>query len=117
MNIHRIYRPTLYCIFVLTHFLYLLFFFFLMIRPPPRSTRTVTIVPYTTLFRSERISISEFQAWCLYRQKRGSLHWGMRLEMTLAPLALMVNHAMNGKAELEDFMPHVERKEIGRAHV
>src|SRR3546814_4868733 len=29
-----------------------LFFFFLMIRRPPRSTRTDTLVPYTTLFRS-----------------------------------------------------------------
>src|SRR3546814_9568530 len=27
-------------------------FFFLMIRRPPRSTRTVTLFPYTTLFRS-----------------------------------------------------------------
>src|SRR3546814_11106063 len=29
-----------------------LFFFFLMIRRPPRSTRTDTLCPYTTLFRS-----------------------------------------------------------------
>src|SRR3546814_12615392 len=29
-----------------------LFFFFLKIRPPPRSTRTDTLFPYTTLFRS-----------------------------------------------------------------
>src|SRR3546814_13926861 len=28
-------------------------FFFLMIRPPPRSTRTDTLFPYTTLFRSQ----------------------------------------------------------------
>src|SRR3546814_11064917 len=28
------------------------FFFFLMIRQPPRSTRTDTLFPYTTLFRS-----------------------------------------------------------------
>src|SRR3546814_16036133 len=31
----------------------LMFFFFLMIRRPPRSTRTDTLFPYTTLFRSE----------------------------------------------------------------
>src|SRR3546814_20509242 len=31
------------------------FFFFLMIPRPPRSTRTDTLVPYTTLFRSERL--------------------------------------------------------------
>src|SRR3546814_7088472 len=32
----------------------LLFLFFLMIRRPPRSTRTDTLFPYTTLFRSSR---------------------------------------------------------------
>src|SRR3546814_10180613 len=31
-----------------------MFFFFLMIRRPPRSTRTDTLLPYTTLFRSGR---------------------------------------------------------------
>src|SRR3546814_1073152 len=31
-----------------------MFFFFLMIRRPPRSTRTDTLFPYTTLFRSDR---------------------------------------------------------------
>src|SRR3546814_12649693 len=30
----------------------MLLFFFLMIRRPPRSTRTDTLFPYTTLFRS-----------------------------------------------------------------
>src|SRR3546814_1588133 len=30
----------------------MLFFFFLMIRRPPRSTRTDTLFPYTTLLRS-----------------------------------------------------------------
>src|SRR3546814_5362602 len=33
-----------------------LFVFFLMIRRPPRSTRTDTLFPYTTLFRSARKS-------------------------------------------------------------
>src|SRR3546814_11425171 len=34
-------------------YLCVLLFFFLMIRRPPRSTRTDTLFPYTTLFRSE----------------------------------------------------------------
>src|SRR3546814_9436800 len=34
------------------HFLFVVFFF-VMIRRPPRSTRTDTLFPYTTLFRSE----------------------------------------------------------------
>src|SRR3546814_14995196 len=32
-------------------------FFFLMIRRPPRSTRTDTLFPYTTLFRSACLSL------------------------------------------------------------
>src|SRR3546814_11066457 len=58
------------CVFLCTRFYWLLccftlvfrvyihrcsccsFFFFLMIRRPPRSTRTDTLFPYTTLFRS-----------------------------------------------------------------
>src|SRR3546814_14480046 len=39
--------------FVFCHTLfYSVLFFFLMIRRPPRSTRTDTLFPYTTLFRS-----------------------------------------------------------------
>src|SRR3546814_8405352 len=34
---------------------YLFLFFFLMIRRPPRSTRTDTLFPYTTLFRSRPV--------------------------------------------------------------
>src|SRR3546814_14618007 len=41
-----------FCISFLQDYLMLLFFF-LMIRLPPRSTRTDTLFPYTTLFRSE----------------------------------------------------------------
>src|SRR3546814_3384588 len=39
-------------------------FFFLMIRRPPRSTRTDTLFPYTTLFRSPaRASDKRRQIW------------------------------------------------------
>src|SRR3546814_3982758 len=38
-------------------FAFLLVFFFLMIRRPPRSTRTDTLFPYTTLFRSIRVLV------------------------------------------------------------
>src|SRR3546814_11609715 len=47
---------TTNCIFsryvAATYFCSLFFFFFLMIRRPPISTRTDTLFPYTTLFRS-----------------------------------------------------------------
>src|SRR3546814_20928847 len=38
--------------YILVTFIYALILFFLMIRRPPRSTRTDTLFPYTTLFRS-----------------------------------------------------------------
>src|SRR3546814_12652882 len=43
------HRFFLFFVFVSSHVSY---FFFLMIRRPPRSTRTDTLFPYTTLFRS-----------------------------------------------------------------
>src|SRR3546814_16016343 len=42
------------------------FFFFLMIRRPPRSTRTDTLFPYTTLFRSD---VDDFTAAPLTNEK------------------------------------------------
>src|SRR3546814_8575064 len=40
------------CCCMLIFSMFIFFFFFLMIRRPPRSTRTDTLFPYTTLFRS-----------------------------------------------------------------
>src|SRR3546814_19886898 len=45
-----------------------MFFFFLMIRRPPRSTRTDTLFPYTTLFRSPAARRLE----CIVDVARGS---------------------------------------------
>src|SRR3546814_2604460 len=39
---------------------YTFIFFFLMIRRPPRSTRTDTLFPYTTLFRSHEMRLPRF---------------------------------------------------------
>src|SRR3546814_14143628 len=38
-------------------------FFFLMLRRPPRSTRTDTLFPYTTLFRSESLMADRMTEW------------------------------------------------------
>src|SRR3546814_18237944 len=43
---------VLFCCFVTLCVHCSVYFFFLMIRRPPRSTRTDTLFPYTTLFRS-----------------------------------------------------------------
>src|SRR3546814_12801161 len=41
--------------------MFLIYFFFLMIRRPPRSTRTDTLFPYTTLFRSDQADADQKQ--------------------------------------------------------
>src|SRR3546814_5264936 len=58
------------------------FFFFLMIRRPPRSTRTDTLFPYTTLFRS----------WCgtasaSLANRRGS-GWSSTVEQLAGPAVI-----------------------------
>src|SRR3546814_10112401 len=42
-----------FCFYIIPISIFSCLFFFLMIRRPPRSTRTDTLVPYTTLFRSQ----------------------------------------------------------------
>src|SRR3546814_17457425 len=50
-------------------------FFFLMIRRPPRSTRTDTLFPYTTLFRSGSCAapLREHRAWGRSPKARSSI--------------------------------------------
>src|SRR3546814_13970499 len=45
-------------------------FFFLMIRRPPRSTRTDTLFPYTTLFRSRLFAVT-------FAPKSSALGWAV----------------------------------------
>src|SRR3546814_3563896 len=53
-----------------------LIFFFLMIRRPPRSTRTDTLFPYTTLFRSRAFRCYAGQARASPSlNKGGGLRW------------------------------------------
>src|SRR3546814_8063065 len=56
---------------VTTMYISLLFLFFLMIRRPPRSTRTDTLFPYTTLFRSFRLCRPSFCRASIPRQRTG----------------------------------------------
>src|SRR3546814_8021859 len=44
-------------LFLLVLIVIFIVFFFLMIRRPPRSTRTDTLFPYTTLFRSLAVDV------------------------------------------------------------
>src|SRR3546814_20582248 len=55
----------------------IVFFFFLMIRRPPRSTRTDTLVPYTTLFRSDPVEALKAKAMGILDEiVEGDLHEG-----------------------------------------
>src|SRR3546814_10798680 len=59
-----------------------------MIRRPPRSTRTDTLFPYTTLFRSDQAGRHAGPALPLHRDPRVVLvgHLALRLGHTVSPL-------------------------------
>lgn len=60
------------------------------------------------------LSHSEFLTWAAFRQKRGSLHIGMRVEYGFAALSsLYVNmHTKQGGYRATDFMPHMDEAAI-----
>src|SRR3546814_14112645 len=67
-----------------------------MIRRPPRSTRTDTLFPYTTLFRSSRVaarpinSASNFALWASLRARRSGLQSFLRSEKGRWPAILSI---------------------------
>src|SRR3546814_15088246 len=86
---------ALYCYFLFCHkhtiFIVFAFFFFLMIRRPPRSTRTDTLFPYTTLFRSPPFNYvigtlkggeRKYQGLQVTLQKQKSNNWQGMLSYT-----------------------------------
>src|SRR3546814_6624709 len=123
--------------------LYVLFVFFLMIRRPPRSTRTDTLFPYTTLFRSADVALLHvhrlggdelgIEPGRLGTVDRGRLHerpgTGILITELLALLPVGTvrrgGHAPLRRAVLvhhrQTFLHHVGGEggvpEIGRAHV
>src|SRR3546814_20491033 len=64
-------------------------FFFLMIRRPPRTTRTDTLFPYTTLFRSHADCVpaskehDHGELRMLLAQELRSVHWSRYLPLPL----------------------------------
>jgi hypothetical protein len=55
----------------------------------------------------ERITHDEFVAWHAYIRKRGTLNWGMRLEVGFGFLLSRVYNATGGDTEPADFLPHM----------
>src|SRR3546814_19054013 len=95
--------------------IYIVYFFFLMRRRPPISTRTDTLFPYTTLFRSARALLRDpddravEQIGGRYRAQGPSLAVGDHL-------ARAVEHVID--LVMGDPMRADRRAgEIGRAHV
>src|SRR3546814_12541983 len=99
--------------------------FFLMIRRPPRSTRTDTLVPYTTLFRSERVLVHSHHA--LRNIAMNDPHVAADQQSLLDKFlsenrlfygpdpAIMENHRIGARDEREQEL--LSQPEIGRAHV
>src|SRR3546814_20443707 len=103
-------------------FCVILLFFFLMIRRPPRSTRTDTLFPYTTLFRSKLkadaaeklagvgLTVSDAVRILLTRVvKEGALPAGL----TADPEA----YDAWFRAKVQEALADTRPPEIGRAHV
>src|SRR3546814_11084911 len=57
-----------------------IYFFFLMIRRPPRSTRTDSLFPYTTLFRSDVTAVEDQPVMCADAKRRGHLPFELLLD-------------------------------------
>src|SRR3546814_11997654 len=89
-------------------------FFFLMIRRPPRSTRTDTLFPYTTLFRSERQALrDDVPRLALDSPIPGgrTLRDVAREIVNISAAGLTARARFNGSADNESGY------QIGRAHV
>src|SRR3546814_8222881 len=83
------------------------FCFFLMIRRPPRSTRTDTLFPYTTLFRSEDEARALVRQ-CLPRPRRRPGEAGKQrrgpVPVLLAPEDLGAQRSEEHTSELQSLM-------------
>src|SRR3546814_16237372 len=88
-------------------------FFFLMIRRPPRSTRTDTLFPYTTLFRSA--ALDGFQK--IFRTHDVSASGSCLGRLFVARKNSDANGLARSGRQRHDATDHLVSMEIGRAHV
>lgn len=61
-----------------------------------------------------RMTYAEFRRWAAYRNKRGSLHQGMRIEQGSALVAsILANiNSKSGGFKVSDFAPHSDAPEM-----
>src|SRR3546814_18469111 len=69
-----------------------MFFFFLMLRRPPRSTRTDTLFPYTTLFRSAGEKLQPLGEAAEHGQRLGDVL--VRVDAELLEIVVFVLHLL-----------------------
>src|SRR3546814_11511928 len=98
-------------------------FFFLMSRRPPRSTRTDTRSPYTTLFRSAlaKVMAGMWRQEQIAEQAKEIAEVGKELYKRLATMGGHVSrlgrNLNQATGAYNDFVGSLESQEIGRAHV
>src|SRR3546814_13021631 len=101
-------------------------FFFLMIRRPPRSTRTDTLFPYTTLFRSKqawRTAAEEDRTQAAVpdvlkiRAKIGQQRGDIGVFGQFGSGRVGIEVAVRAFAHAPGYMYVRRQREIGRAHV
>src|SRR3546814_13395705 len=92
-------------------------FFFLMIRRPPRSTRTDTLFPYTTLFRSARGADAIIDALLMPIRLRGREQYlGASIGITVYPDDARSASQLIKNGDIAMYQAKLAGK-IGRAHV
>src|SRR3546814_3126823 len=105
------------CVSLLVFFvlLFCFCFFFLMIRRPPRSTRTDTLFPYTTLFRSVMIGRAALgRPWIF----GGIAHYLATGELLPPPSLAQVRDILLGHLRaLHDFYGEPAGVRIARKHL
>src|SRR3546814_9895531 len=98
--------------------------FFLMIRRPPRSTRTDTLFPYTTLFRSAR-GVAQFLRVIVFAdQIHARRRTALDLMLQTGSIA-MCKKAVTTRTQQEQLLQRAQRlayrnrrrEQIGRSHV
>src|SRR3546814_2288057 len=97
--------------FFISSFLFI-FFFFLMIRLPPRSTRTDTLFPYTTLFRSGEFRYRHLHL--LRAAKRLRVFEVARHWLFLLLRRLFRRHPCRAGPNRENNHPHSQRQFEGK---
>src|SRR3546814_12096387 len=117
---------TLFDSFLFIHLFFLVsffFFFFLMIRRPPRSTRTDTPFPYTSLFRSAKADRPGLAEALVYLRSGDTLvvwkldRLGRSMSHLIEKVGELATRGIGFRSLTENIDTTTSGGKIGRAHV